>query len=40
MLYEDLGAEEECLLGSWLSRGGRVEGDLACKRINWLITPT
>jgi immunity protein 27 of polymorphic toxin system len=38
MLYEDLGTDEECLVGSWLRRGSRVEGDFACKRINWLIS--
>jgi hypothetical protein len=37
MFYADLGPDEDCLLGSWLVVGGRVEGDLACKRINWLI---
>jgi Immunity protein 27 len=38
MDLEDLGPDEELLVGAWLDLGGRVEGDCICDRISWLLS--
>jgi hypothetical protein len=38
MHYEDLRSDEDCLIGSRLDLGGRIESDFVCDRINWLVT--
>jgi hypothetical protein len=37
MNHKDLQPAEECLIGTWLDRGGRIEGDFTYDRIQWLL---